>query len=81
MHHDTDWSWTATTTLVFSLSSVTAVDPTDMLPLNRAVDPDVLEAHVGGRDRGATLTFDFHGYEITVRDTGHMTFSPLDDPG
>lgn len=78
VYHDTDWSWTATTTLVFSLSSVTAVDPTDMLPLNRAVDPDVLEGLVRGRNRGAKLAFDFHGYHITVRDTGHITFSPVD---
>ncbi|AGB16808.1 hypothetical protein Halru_2221 [Halovivax ruber XH-70] len=77
--HDTDWSWTVTTTLVFSLSSITTVAPTDMLPLNRAVDPDVLDQHVRGRDRGAELTFEFHGYRITVRDSGHITFSSLED--
>lgn len=79
VYHDTDWSWTVTTTLVYSLSSITTVAPTDMLPLNRAVDPDALELHVQGRDRGAELTFAFHGYRITVRDSGHITFSPLED--
>lgn len=78
VYHDTGWSWTVTTTLVFSLSSVTTVAPTDMLPLNRAVDPDALDMHVRGRDRGAKLTFSFHGHRITVRDSGHITFSPLE---
>lgn len=79
VHHD-DCSWTVTTTIVYAISSLTGDDPTGMLPLNSAVDPDVLEDHVRGRTRGATLAFEFHGYEVTVSDDGRITFAPLDEP-
>lgn len=79
VYHDTDWSWNATTTLVYSLSSLTNVGPLEMRPLYGVVDPDVLDTHVQGRARGAKLTFDFYGYRVAVRDTGHITFLPLDD--
>lgn len=45
--HDGDSPWEASTTLVLAISSVTGEGPTEMLPLSRAVDPDVLDKHVG----------------------------------
>lgn len=77
MYHDSDSSWKVTTDLVFAISSLTEDDPSEMLPLNRAVDPDVLESHVHGRKRGAHLSFDFRGYHVTVRDDGQIEFTPL----
>lgn len=50
-----------------------------MLPLNRAVDPEALECHVRERNRGSQLSFEFHGYRVTVRDDGQVCFSPLGD--
>lgn len=69
----------ASTTIVLSLETITGDEPPQMLPLNRAIDPDVLESHVRGRDRRAELSFEFHGHQVTVRDDGRITFSPLDE--
>ena len=77
VYHDADSPWKISTTLVLSLQSLTKDEPTEMRPLNRAVDPDVLECHVQGQNRGAELTFEFHGHRVTVRDDGRITFSPL----
>lgn len=77
--HDTDSPWEVSTTLVLSLSSLTGDEPTQMRPLNRAVDPDKLTSHVRGRDQGALVSFDFHGYHVTARDDGQITFTPLDE--
>lgn len=78
VRHDTETEWEASTTLVLSLCSVAGDDPTEILPLNRAVDPDVLNGHVRGHARGAELTFQFHGHDVTVHDDGRIEFSPLD---
>lgn len=79
VHHDGDSPWEASTTLVLSLSAVTEDDPTEMVPLDRAVDPEVLNRHVRGRERGATLTFEFDGHRVTVRDDGRIEFSAMDE--
>lgn len=79
VHHDGDRPWEASTTLVLSLSSVTGEDPTEMVPLDRAVDPEVLNRHVRGRDRGATLSFEFDGHRVTVRDDGRIEFSEIEE--
>lgn len=79
VYHAPDSSWKVTTTVVHSISELTGYEPTQMLPLNRAVDPDVLESHVRGRDRGAQLSFEFHGYHVTVRDDGEIRLSPLEE--
>lgn len=76
--HDADSPWEASTTLVLSLSTVTGEDPTAMVPLDRAVDPEVLNRHVRGRDRGATLTFEFDGHRVSVRDDGRIEFSAIE---
>jgi len=78
LRYDQERSTSVATALVFTLSHLTGDEPGRMLPLNRAVDPDVLEQHVDGRDRGARLSFEFHGYDVTVRDSGHIALSPLE---
>ena len=77
VHHNPDNPWALSTTLVLSLSSLTGDDPTEMCPLNRVVDPDVLESHVRGRNRGAHVSFDFHGYDVTVRDDGRIELDSI----
>ncbi|WP_436926703.1 HalOD1 output domain-containing protein [Halosimplex amylolyticum] len=76
---NTDGSCSATTELILIVSSLTGDEPTQMLPLNNAVDPDALERHVSERDRDAELSFDFHGYHIIIRGDGQVTFTPIDE--
>jgi len=78
--YDSDSSCTASMTVVLALASVTEADPLDMLPLHRAVDPDALEQHVGGWDRDARLSFEFHGHSVTVHGDGRIEFAPTDGP-
>jgi hypothetical protein len=80
VYYDTDSTWNVSTTLVLSLRSLTGDEHGQTVPLNRAVDPDVLECHVRGRDRGARLSFEFHGYHVTVRDDGRIEFTSPDEP-
>lgn len=77
---DADSPGDAPSTLVLSICSVTGADPRALRPLSRAVDPDVLANHVRGGVRGATLSFEFHGHDVTVRDDGRVEFAPLDEP-
>jgi hypothetical protein len=79
VYHDSNSPWKASTTIVLSLKSLTGDESTQMLPLNRAIDPDVLESHLQGRDRGAHLSFEFHGYTVKVRDDGQITFTPAEE--
>lgn len=72
--HDTDCPWPASTTTVIALGRLTGVEPTDMLPLARAVDPDTLNHHVQREASEAELSFEFHGYDVTVRGDGHIEF-------
>lgn len=74
IEHDRECPWPISTTLVLALSDLTGMEPTAMLPLNRAVHPDVLEHLVDGRVRGSALTFEHHGYRITVNDDGKIQF-------
>lgn len=76
--HDPESPWNVSTTIVLAIQSLTGEEPTGMLPLNRAVDPDMLENHLEGPDRDTQVTFEFHGYEVTVRDDGQVMFVPLE---
>ncbi|PSQ15269.1 hypothetical protein BRD00_14940 [Halobacteriales archaeon QS_8_69_26] len=78
VHHDQGGTDDASTTVVLALASVTGEDPLDMPPLHLAVDADVLDAHVDGHDRDATMAFEFHGHRVTVRGDGRVEFVPLD---
>lgn len=77
--HDPESPWNVTTTIILAVQSLTGDEPTGMLPLNRAVDPDMLENHLQGPDRSTQLTFEFHRHEVTVRDDGQVTFTPLEE--
>lgn len=77
--HDCDSAWDVTTTLVYSLSSLTDVEPTEMRPLGYAVDPDGLDTHVRSGSEDATVSFEFHGHRVTVRGDGQIEFAPLQD--
>lgn len=79
VYHDTDSSWNVSTTIILSIRSLTEDEHRQMLPLNHAVDPDVLGRHVRGRDRGAQVSFSFLGYYVTVRDDGRIKFAPPDE--
>lgn len=76
--YDPDRSTSVSTTLVLSLCSLTGDEPTQMRPLSRAVDPDVLESHVQSRDRGSDISFEFHDHQVTVQDDGQIEFTPID---
>lgn len=77
--HDVEDSWSIATTIVLSINLLTGDDPTLMLPLHRSVDPDALERHVSNRfrTRGSSITFDFHGYHVTVGDNGQIDLAPV----
>lgn len=79
--HEADRPWPASTTTVLALAELTGVDPTDMLPLAGSVDPDTLNAHVQGNASDAELSFEFHGYDVTVRGDGRIEFEPVDGQG
>lgn len=76
--HDTDCPWPASTTTVLALGSLTGVEPTDMLPLAGAVNPDTLNHHVQREASEAEISFEFHGYDVTVRGDGHIEFESID---
>ena len=73
--HDAENHWPVSTAVVLALSSLTDVDPTAMRPLNDVVDTDALDSLVRGRDRGAEVSFGSHGYRVTVRSDGRITFA------
>lgn len=76
--HDTDHPWPASTTTVLALGRLTGVEPTDMLPLAGAVNPDTLNHHVQREASEAELSFEFYGYDVTVRGDGHIEFESVD---
>lgn len=76
--YDPQSACSVSTTIVLAVSSMSEVDPLDMLPLYSAVDPDALEHHVRGRDRDARLSFEFHGHHVTVHGDGRIEFAPVD---
>ncbi|WP_232702355.1 HalOD1 output domain-containing protein [Halobacterium wangiae] len=79
VRHEHDSPWAVSTTLVLALSSLTDDGPLEMRPLYYTVDPAVLDDHVGGQNADGTLSFEFHGHHVTVRDDGLLTLSPLRD--
>ena len=74
--HDSAAAEPITATIVLAASSLTAVEPTAMLPLHSSVDPDVLDRHVQGRTRETTVSFSFHGFAVTVHDDGLIELVP-----
>lgn len=80
VEHSPHSPWPVSTTVVLGIASLTDLEPTSMLPLHSAVDPDALNRHVSDiRDRHAELSFEFQGYRVTVRGDGHIRFVPHED--
>jgi hypothetical protein len=80
VHYSEHTPWPASTTVVLGIASLTGQEPTSLRPLHGAVDPDTLNQHVRDDwDRDATLSFEFHGYRVTVGGGGHIEFAPLAD--
>lgn len=76
---------------VASEAGYDAVPPADpemegvLEPLFSVVDPDALDSVFGGSDDGADaprgeVTFDYHGYEVTVRSEGWIALRRADPP-
>lgn len=69
------------------LSAVATVSDTDLLemkPLQSVIDTDALNAVAApesSTDDGRQVTFEFHGYEVTVRSSGYLTIRPHQSPG
>lgn len=78
VHHDPDSPWSVSTTVVLSIQSLTGAEPTEMRPLNRAVDPDILGSYLQEKGRDTCLSFTFHGHEVTVQEDGRLVFAPLE---
>jgi hypothetical protein len=48
------------------------VDPADLPPLASAVDPDALDAVIDEDDEQRRLSFEYHGYAVTVHADGSV---------
>lgn len=59
-------------TIVRAVADVDDVDPTELPPLYEAIDPDALDAVFRGRSDGS-VTFDYSGYTVTVRENAEVT--------
>ena len=79
--HDVASAEPISTTIVLAASSLTAVEPSAMLPLHSSVEPDVLDKHVRGRTREATVSFSFHGFAVAVHDDGLIELIPEEERG
>lgn len=66
--------------VVSAVSAVSNTDPLDMDPLHATVDTDALESLIGPR-RAAVgdvhITFEYHGYEVTVSSYGSIKIKPV----
>lgn len=80
LKHDPESHWPPSTTLVLAVASLTGTEPGEMLPLHGAVDPAILDRYVGSGSGtgGANVSFEFHGYEVTVRADGGIELAPED---
>lgn len=76
--YDAASPWPVSTAIVLALSSITDIAPTEMRPLNNVVDVDGLNSHVEGRDRGSIVSFELHGYHVSVHADGTVTFTATD---
>lgn len=73
--YDADSAWPVSTAIVLALSSLTDLESTSMCPLNDVVDADALNEHVRGRERDAEMSFESHGYRVSVRSDGRIRFA------
>lgn len=71
--------------VVEAVSEAEGIDPTELTPLYRAIDPDALEALFepqlqgkGGRVAGE-IHFSYHGYVVRVTATGEVDLEDTPD--
>ena len=80
-----DWTTVTPSAAVLEVLAVArGVDELDLAPLYRSVDPDALDALVGGRPDGraagpAEVTFTHEGYDVVVGSAGTVRLFRRDD--
>jgi hypothetical protein len=77
-NHEWNVGQPISTTVVYALAAALGVDPLDLDPLYRFIDPDALDALFRppslfqGRN-AVSVAFEVNGYAVTVDDTGRIT--------
>lgn len=67
--------------IVETVASATGREPTDLPPLHRTVDPDVLDALLtggSGRDRDVRVSFEYDGVAVTAGSDGDLAIRATD---
>jgi len=68
---------TLSTAVIGAVADAEDVDPTDLTePLYNVVNTDALDALFQAET--GTLTFEYHGYRVSVHATGEVELDPLD---
>ncbi|WP_161972972.1 HalOD1 output domain-containing protein [Halostella pelagica] len=79
----TDANTPVSTAVVSAVAAASDTDPLYMDPLYSTINPDALDT-LGTPQRAADgdrhITFEFHGYEVTVSSYGSLKISPLESP-
>lgn len=83
--HDWQGEVPLSTTILSLVGSAMDADPTELEPLNDAVDPDALDALFAPREGGTprrpgTLSFQFAGFTVTVDADGTVALRPATHP-
>lgn len=81
VRHDWDEDDALSSTVINAVAAIRNVEPTAVDPLNRAVDPDALNAifanRCDGNERaGASLTIRLNGCRVTVDGDGRILVVP-----
>lgn len=76
-----DWSGTETldSAITCAISRATGVSVTELEPLWEYMDPDALQAFVASmrdRETETSITFQYEGHDVTVRDDGEILVWP-----
>ena len=53
--------------VIRAVAAVEGVEPTELDVLHDTVDPDAIDQLAGTANEGVEITFQYNGYEITVR--------------
>ncbi|KTG08343.1 hypothetical protein AUR64_19105 [Haloprofundus marisrubri] len=67
--------------LVQTVSALRGVSPMEISPLYSVVDPDALEALFAGATatpNSRVVTFDYEGFEVTIREHGCITLTSVE---
>lgn len=63
-------------TVVSAVADSEGTDPTELPPLYRAIDPDVLDSLI--EDRSVAVSFEYYGYSIAFDRAGTVELTPID---